>query len=347
MAILDPDSVRTLLSEISYPGFSRDIVSFGLVKEIKIEGLDISIKLEIQANNPDIPQTIFQACHKKLDSLNPDGQVIIDIDIKDPPEGTRQDQTIQKDSKTSLPGVKKVIAIASGKGGVGKSTVTANLAISLAKTGARVGICDCDLYGPSMTMMFGQNNAELLANPEDEIIPIQAHGIQLMSMGFLLEKDSPVVVRGPLATRYTQQFLRQVAWDNLDYLLLDLPPGTGDIQLTIVQTVALDGAVIVTTPQDIAIIDAQKASAMFKKVNVNILGLIENMSYFKCEHGTRYHPFGKGGGQKEATRLNIAFLGEIPLDIQTQERGNTGEPIALVEDHPVSQAFSKIAQVLS
>ena len=213
--------------------------------------------------------------------------------------------------KSSIPGVKHVIAVASGKGGVGKSTVASNLAVALAATGAKVGLCDCDLYGPSMAKMFGVNERPM-ANDQDEIIPLEAHGIKLMSMGFLLEDSSPVIVRGPMATRYTQQFLRQVAWEDLDYLILDLPPGTGDIQLTIVQTVSVDGAVIVTTPQEVALIDARKAISMFAKVNVPILGLIENMAWFECDAGKRYHLFGEGGGVREAQTPQRPAAGPHP-----------------------------------
>jgi ATP-binding protein involved in chromosome partitioning len=240
--------------------------------------------------------------------------------------------------------VKRIIAVASGKGGVGKSTVAANLAVALSANGARVGLCDCDLYGPSVAMMFGSSERPL-ANERDEIIPIIAHGIQLMSMGFLLEDRSPVIVRGPMATRYTQQFLRQVAWDELDYLVLDLPPGTGDIQLTIVQTVAVDGTVIVTTPQEVALIDARKAVAMFSKVNVPVIGLIENMAWFECDAGKIYHLFGEGGGVREAETLNVPLLGRIPIDIATRERGDSGQPVALLSaaENKVAAAFHGIA----
>jgi ATP-binding protein involved in chromosome partitioning len=240
--------------------------------------------------------------------------------------------------------VKRILAVASGKGGVGKSTVAANLAIALAATGQRVGLCDCDLYGPSMAMMFGVDE-EPFANEHDQIIPIEKHGIKLMSMGFLLSDDSPVIVRGPMATRYIQQFLRQVAWGNLDTLVLDLPPGTGDIQLTIVQTVALDGAIIVTTPQEVALIDARKAVAMFDKVNVPILGLVENMSWFECpSDGQRYHLFGRDGGVAEAARLHVPLLAQIPLTVRTREHADGGHPIALhgTED-PAGAAFHRLA----
>ena len=258
---MSPDFIREALRQVRYPGFSRDIVSFGLVKDIQTTDTGVTVKIEIQTRDPDIPEKIFKDCHAVLDDLPDVGQVKVEIEIKDTPGQT------SASGKSSIPGVKKIIAVASGKGGVGKSTVAANLAIALSKTGARVGLCDCDLYGPSVALMFGTNERPN-ANEQDEIIPIEAHGLQLMSMGFLLEDRSPVIVRGPMATRYTQQFLRQVAWDHLDYLILDLPPGTGDIQLTIVQTASVDGAIIVTTPQEVALIDARKAVSMFAKVNV-------------------------------------------------------------------------------
>jgi len=192
----------------------------------------------------------------------------------------------------------------------------------------------------------GKKDAQPMATDQNEIVPIEAHGIKTMSMGYLLQDDSAVIVRGPLATRYTQQFLRQSLWGELDYLILDLPPGTGDIQLTISQTVAVDGAIIVTTPQEVALIDARKASAMFRKVNIPIIGLVENMSWFECEHGSRYDIFGHGGGTIEANRLGTALLGEIPLDVHTRERSDSGVPVCLmpVEESPVSAAFKKLAE---
>jgi ATP-binding protein involved in chromosome partitioning len=195
--------------------------------------------------------------------------------------------------------------------------------------------------------MFGTTERPL-ATEEGDIIPIQAHGLKLMSMGFLLEERSPVIVRGPMATRYTQQFLRQVAWEDLDYLILDMPPGTGDIQLTIVQTVAVDGAVVVTTPQEVALIDARKAVGMFAKVNVRILGVVENMAWFECAHGTRYPIFGEGGGAREAAAMKVPLLGQIPLDIETRKRADAGTPVALLPaaEHAVSAAFHQIAAAL-
>jgi len=340
--MIDEAAVRDALSTVSYPGFSRDIVSFGLVKGVAIDGDNVTVKIEIATRDAAVPQQIHseaQAALAKLDGL---GQIKIDIDIKDPPDAGAAGGAV---GKSSIPGVKKVIAVASGKGGVGKSTVAANLAIALSKLdGApKVALCDCDLYGPSIPLMFGQNDARPLATEQNEIIPIEAHGIKIMSMGFLLDDDSPVIVRGPLATRYTQQFLRGCLWGELDYLVLDLPPGTGDIQLTIVQTVAVDGAVIVTTPQEMALIDARKAAAMFAKVNVPIIGVVENMSYFLCpSDGVRYPIFGEGGGSREAERLGVPLLGQIPIEMATREAGDAGTPIAL-GDSQTAQAFGQLA----
>lgn len=339
---MTPDQIRDALKQVHYPGFSRDIISFGLVKEIAADASGIRVHIEVQTRDPKVPEQIFQDCHAVLDPLAGDIPVKIEIEIKDAPATPAPDDPSA--GQSSIPGVKKIIAVASGKGGVGKSTVSANLAVALANTGARVGLCDCDLYGPSIAMMFG-TDARPLANERDEILPIEAHGIQLMSMGFLLEDASPVIVRGPLATRYTQQFLRQVAWDDLDYLVLDLPPGTGDIQLTIVQTVAVDGVVVVTTPQEVALIDARKAVSMFGKVNVPVIGMIENMAWFECEHGTRYHLFGDGGGVREAERLGVPVLARIPIDPDTCARADNGNPVALLPEgeHATADSFHMAA----
>lgn len=322
------DDLRQALATIKYPGFSRDIISFGLVQSTSVEDGIAHIHIKVQTRDAKIPETIFKDCHAKLDSLFGGPQnVKVNIDVQDPAGASSASGGTAE--KSSLPGVKKIIAVASGKGGVGKSTVAANLAVTLAQQGLKVGLCDCDLYGPSVPLMLGVTDHQPNADADDNIIPIEAHGIKMMSMGFLLGDGSPVIVRGPLANRYTQQFLRQVAWGELDVLVLDLPPGTGDIQLTIVQTVSLDGTVIVTTPQEMALIDARKAATMFAKVNVPILGLIENMAYFECEHGTRYHLFGKDGGKKEAQRLNVPLLAEVPLQPETREACDNGNPIAL------------------
>jgi ATP-binding protein involved in chromosome partitioning len=251
--------------------------------------------------------------------------------------------------QSKIAGIKHVIAVASGKGGVGKSTVAANLAVALrgVQNDTRVGLCDCDIYGPSIGLMFGTHERPN-ATEDGRIEPISRFNLKLMSMGFLLDDTSPAILRGPMVTRYTQQFLRSVDWGKLDYLVLDLPPGTGDIQLTIVQTVALSGAIIVTTPQEVALIDARKAATMFSKVNVPILGLVENMSYFVCPNdGNRYNIFGTGGGEREAARLQVPLLAQIPLEIDLRESGDKGLPI--LQGNPngtISRLFHEIAQVI-
>jgi len=341
------DAIRNALSTIKYPGFSRDIVSFGLVKSISVENGIAVIGIQVQTRDPKVPEKIFQDCHEALDEMAGGAQnVQIGIDIQDPPGAANTPGGVA--GKQSIPGVKQIIAIASGKGGVGKSTVSSNLALALSKRGLKVGLCDCDLYGPSIPHMFGAAGKQPMADQEERLIPIEAHGIKLISMGFLLSDDSPVIVRGPMATKHTKYFLQQVAWGDLDVLVLDLPPGTGDIQLTIVQTVALDGAVIVTTPQEIALIDARKAINMFAKVNVRILGLIENMSWFECDHGTRYHLFGDGGGEREAERLKVPLLAQIPIDPETRQRCDEGEPVALLDGSKssIAAAFEQAAEQL-
>ncbi len=337
--------LRQALATVRYPGFSRDILSFGLVKGIRVdEENNVSVDISLATNDPNIPRLIHEQAMETLKALPGVNQVKLNFDIKDPPQkGATSSDSL---GKSSIPGVKKIIAVASGKGGVGKSTVSTNLAVALAATGARVGLCDCDLYGPSVALMMGTSE-QPLQNDAQQIMPVEKHGLQLISMGLLLSDDAPVIVRGPIATRYTQQFLRQVAWDNLDYLVLDLPPGTGDIQLTIVQTVALDGAVIVTTPQEVALIDARKAASMFAKVNVPILGIVENMSHFVCPNdGNVYHIFGQGGGEHEARRLGVPLLAQIPIELAVREAGDEGRPIALTSpaEHPASAAFQKLAQ---
>ena len=341
--MLTENDIRSALGSVRYPGFSRDILSFGLVKGIQVNGNDVTVEISLATRDPNIPRLIHEQAMEVLKKLPGIGEVRLNFDIKDPP-GTNTTAS-EKLGKSSIPGVKKIIAVASGKGGVGKSTVASNLAIALSKTGARVGLCDCDLYGPSIAHMFGTDERPY-QNDEQQIVPIEKYGLQLISMGFLLEDASPVIVRGPVATRYTQQFLRQVAWDNLDVLVLDLPPGTGDIQLTIVQTVALDGALIVTTPQEVALIDARKAVSMFQKVNVPILGIVENMSYFLCpSDGKAYHIFGQGGGEHEAKRLGVPLLGQIPIEMPIRECGDQGHPIAL--EDPATSTASKVFQEIA
>jgi len=344
MLDLTEELVLERLKTVKFPGYSRDIVSFGLVREIKIAGSDLLLKLSVATNNPSVAQALKTESEKVLRAIPGVTSARAVIDITNPPDVASGGQS----GAAQISGVRDVIAIASGKGGVGKSTVAANLALALARSGAEVGLCDCDIYGPSISLMFGATQDRPMATSDNTIIPIERYGIKLMSMGSLLDDTSPAILRGPMVTRATQQFLRQTDWSGLDYLVLDLPPGTGDIQLTVVQTVALSGAVIVTTPQEVALIDARKASSMFAKVNVPVLGIIENMSYFLSpSDGKRYYIFGSGGGEREAARLRVPLLGAVPLDIETREAGDRGMPIVLEKpDHPISKVFEKIADEL-
>src|SRR6266404_489109 len=339
---ISEEQVRDALRSVHYPGFSRDIVSFGLVKGVDIDNGDIKVQLALATNDPNIPATIKNDAEKILRELDGVRSAKVLIDIHAPPAGAGA-----AIGATRIPGIKHVVAVASGKGGVGKSTIAANLAVAFEQTEARVGLCDCDIYGPSISLMFGTRERPV-ATEDNKIVPIEQYNLKLMSMGFLLDDTSPAILRGPMVTRYTQQFLRQVEWGELDYLVLDLPPGTGDIQLTIVQTVALSGAIIVTTPQEVALIDARKAATMFEKVNVPVLGLIENMSYFLSpSDGKRYDIFGSGGGEREARRLRVPLLGQIPIDIATRESGDRGIPI-VSEDRqsPVTAEFVRIAETI-
>ena len=342
MSAITETQIREILGTVRYPGFSRDIVSFGLLKGVRIEGNDVEVQMTLTTNDPKIPQQIKESSEQALRGVPGVGNVSVKIDIHAPA------QAAASVGPARIEGIKHVIAVASGKGGVGKSTVAANLALSLQQNGAKVGLCDCDLYGPSIGLMFGTNERPMADSETNFIIPIERFGLKLMSMGFLLDDAAPAILRGPMVTKYTQQFLRQVEWGNLDYLILDLPPGTGDIQLTIVQTVALSGAVVVTTPQEVALIDARKAASMFIKVNVPVLGIIENMSYFLSpSDGKRYEIFGSGGGQREAERLKVPLLGQVPIDIATREAGDRGRPVVVAEpESAISAEFLKIARNL-
>jgi ATP-binding protein involved in chromosome partitioning len=247
--------------------------------------------------------------------------------------------------KISMPGVKHVVAVASGKGGVGKSTVATNLALALAHLGRRVGLLDADIYGPSIPIMMGVNE---VFDPNTAQFPLERHGIKLMSIGFIVKPETAMIWRGPMVHKYLTLFLTQIAWDNLDFLVIDLPPGTGDAQLTLTQTAPLSGAVIVTTPQDVSLIDARKGLEMFRQVRVPVLGIIENMSYFIGDGGKRYEIFRHGGGKKLAKEADVPFLGEIPIDPAVAECGDTGDPIVHKHpDNPVAKTYLNLAGVVA
>ena len=252
---------------------------------------------------------------------------------KDPAEGKR-----------SIPGVRNVVAVASGKGGVGKSTISANLAVALARTGARVGLLDADIYGPSIPTLF-RLKGHRLTGEDNMILPAEAHGLRIVSIGFLLEEDSPVIWRGPMLMKALEQFLHGTKWGELDYLVIDLPPGTGDVQISLVQMTPVAGAVVVTTPQDLALIDVKKAVRMFEKVGVPILGVVENMSYFLCPHcAGRSEIFGHGGARKACAEMELRFLGEVPLQMALREASDAGEPLAAAApDEPAARAIAKAA----
>jgi ATP-binding protein involved in chromosome partitioning len=242
--------------------------------------------------------------------------------------------------KLSLPGVRQMIAVASGKGGVGKSTVAANLALALSRNKQKVGLLDADIYGPSVPIMMGLGTVD----PQTAQFPLERHGIKLMSMGFIVDPKQAVIWRGPMVHKAVSDFLTKIAWGELDFLVIDLPPGTGDAQLTLTQTAPLTGAVIVTTPQDVALIDARKGLEMFRQVRVPVLGIIENMSYFEPTPGQRHYLFGKGGGRKMAADADVPFLGELQIDPRVAECGDQGEPIVQrYPDSPVAQAYLKLA----
>ena len=341
--MLSQETILNALKAVKYPGFSRDIVSFGLVKEATAAQGAVSVTLQLTSPNPDAARQIKAETEQVLKQLPGVKQVA--VDVRQPATGQAAPGTLA--SQTKIPGVKRVIAIASGKGGVGKSTCAANLACALHHLGAKVGLLDCDIYGPSIPLMMGVYERPQVTADESRLIPPSAHGIKVMSIGLLLNDDQHVIWRGPMITKTINQFLLHVEWGNLDYLLVDLPPGTGDAQLSLCQTVPLDGGVIISTPQEASLGVVRKGIAMFKKVNVPILGLVENMSYFTTPNGERVEIFGHGGGQAEAARQNAPFLGEIPIFTEIREAGDRGTPVVVsAPNHPAARAFLQIAETL-
>jgi ATP-binding protein involved in chromosome partitioning len=335
--------IQNALKAVKYPGFSRDIVSFGLVKEISAANGAVSVAMQLTSANPEAAQQIKMEAEGVLKSLPGVSQV--HVEVRQPAAGqSAPSNPFANQSK--VPGVERVIAIASGKGGVGKSTVSANLACALQHLGAKVGLLDCDIYGPSIPLMMGVHEKPTVS-AEERLVPPVAHGVKVMSIGLLLTDEQPVIWRGPMITKTIQQFLLAVEWGELDFLLVDLPPGTGDAQLSLCQTVPLDGGVIVTTPQEASLGVVRKGISMFKKVNVPILGIVENMSYFTTPNGERVEIFGHGGGKGEATRQNVPFLGEVPIFTEIREGGDGGMPIVVsAPNHAAGKAFIQIAETL-
>jgi ATP-binding protein involved in chromosome partitioning len=336
-----PEEIRNALKAVKYPGYSRDIVSFGLIKDLAADGGSVKVVMQLTSAQPGVAQQIKSESERVLRALP--GIKRVEVEVQ-PPTGAPAPGVGAKPNQ--LPGIKRIVAVASGKGGVGKSTVSVNLACSLKLLGAAVGLLDCDIYGPSIPLMMGVHERPTIS-PEEKLVPLSRHGVKLMSMGFLLEGDQPVIWRGPLIQKTIQQFVTAVDWGQLDYLLVDLPPGTGDAQLSLCQLVPLDGGLIVTTPQEASLGVVRKGIAMFTKLNVPILGIVENMSYFIAPGGQRVEIFGHGGGKTEAARQNTTFLGEIPLYTEIREGGDKGVPVvAAAPESPPAQAFIQVGEAL-
>ena len=336
--------IQNALKAVKYPGFSRDIVSFGLVKEITTTNGGISVSMQLTSANPAAAQQIKEESERVLKALP--GIHHVQVEVQQP-ASWQATPSSPFANQNRVPGVKRVIAIASGKGGVGKSTVSANLACALHHSGAKVGLLDCDIYGPSIPLMMGVHERPTISEQE-QLVPPTGHGVKVMSIGLLLTDEQPVIWRGPMITKTIQQFLMAVEWGDLDFLLVDLPPGTGDAQLSLCQTVPLDGGVIVTTPQEASLGVVRKGIAMFNKVNVPILGIVENMSYFTAPNGERVEIFGHGGGKSEAARQHVPFLGEVPIFTEIREGGDQGMPVVVsAPNHPAGKAFLQIAGAIN
>src|SRR4051812_4768103 len=340
-------SVWEALKAVKFPGMSRDIVSFGFVSRVNACAGVVAVDLQMATGNPGAAEKVKEDVERAVRTVPDVKEVRVNLNVSKPAASREESaqRAIAQDS-TLIPEVRHVVAVASGKGGVGKSTVAANLAVTLAQLGHRVGLLDADIYGPSVPTMFGINQKPRVVG--NRIYPFEKFGLRLMSLGFILETDTPVIWRGPMVMRAIEQMLGDVEWGALDYLVLDLPPGTGDAQLTVTQRISLAGAVIVTTPQDVALIDARKGLAMFRKVNVPVIGIVENMSTFVCPHcGETTDIFKHGGGRRTAELLSTAFLGAIPLDPQIVLGGDAGVPIAVENPRgPHAIAFHQVAEAV-
>ncbi len=340
-------AVWEALKTVRFPGMSRDIVSFGFVKEVRCREGEVRISLAITTQNPGAADQVRADAERAVGAVPGVTRVAVELELAQPAARAESGSRAIAQDPGLIPEVEAVVAVASGKGGVGKSTVAANLAVALARLGQRVGLLDVDIYGPSVPTMFGIVDRPTVVGTR--IRPFEKFGVKLMSLGFVLEADTPVIWRGPMVMRAIEQMLGDVEWGALDILVLDLPPGTGDAQLTVTQKIPLAGAVIVTTPQDVALIDARKGLAMFRKVEVPVLGIVENMSTFvcpKCGHET--HIFRSGGGERTARELATEFLGSIPLDPAIAEGGDAGTPILVAEPEGAhARAFLALAEAVS
>ena len=336
---LDQQTVTEALKQVIDPNTGKDFVAGRSIRNLAVDGgtvrFDVELGYPAKSQHDPIRALLSEAVSKLA------GVERVEVKVSSKVVA----HSVQHGVKL-LPGVRNIIAVASGKGGVGKSTTSVNLALALSAEGARVGILDADIYGPSQPQMLGIGGQRPKSEDGKTMIPLEAYGLQAMSIGFLIEQDTPMVWRGPMATQALNQMLKDTVWDGLDYLIIDMPPGTGDIQLTLSQSVPVTGAVIVTTPQDIALLDARKGLKMFEKVGVPILGVVENMSIHICSKcGHEEHIFGQGGGEKMCTDFNIPFLGALPLDIQIRSEADSGAPTVVSDpDGRIAAIYKQIAR---
>lgn len=333
--------VLEALSKVMDPELGKDLVTLNMIRDIRVDGAKVTFRLVLTTPACPLRKELTDNSRNAVLAIPGVKDVIVETSAEVP-------QARKLPEKEPIPKVKNTIAVASGKGGVGKSTVAVNLALALGKSGAKVGLLDTDIYGPSIPTMMGIHK-QLETTPDQKILPLNNYGIKLMSVGFMLDEETPLIWRGPLVMQIVKQFLTGVAWGELDYLVIDLPPGTGDAQLTLVQTIPLTGAIVVTTPQDVALIDARRAIKMFHEVKVPILGIVENMSYFQCPHcGEKTEIFSHGGGEKTSERYNVPLLGKIPIDPKIREGGDSGKPIVVADPaSPQTEAFIKISQTVA
>ena len=337
---LNRERIIKVLKGVNYPGFNRDIVSFGLVKDIVVEGSKVTLSIVLPKPDQKLQSAIEEEVRKAIFGM----PGVEDLSMK---IGSRPQKQITADAgseKSKLPDIKYYIAVASGKGGVGKSTIATNLSLAISKKRQKVGLMDADIWGPSAPLMMGISEKPR-ATADDKIVPIEKFGLKVMSIGFLVNEEDAVIWRGPMVHGAIKQFIEDVEWSGTDYLVIDLPPGTGDAQLSMAQTAPISGGVIVTTPQDVALVDVRRGILMFNKLNIPILGIVENMSYLDMpDVDGKIDIFGRGGGRRMAERFEVPFLGEIPIDPRIRIGGDNGTPI--VESDPQSaagKAFFEIA----